>query len=72
MDRNGTEDDIAIRSPRGREMAFIEFWDEPDNPAAKRHKGDAALIVKALNAYRRQAADPCRRVRGNRVRSGRL
>jgi hypothetical protein len=54
MDRNGTEDEIAIRTPDGRVMAYMQFWDEPDIPEAKTHKDDATLIVKALNAYRRQ------------------
>ena len=49
-DCNGTEDEITIRSPKGEEMAFIQFWDSGENKAARAH-ADAALIVAALNAY---------------------
>ncbi len=56
QDRNGTEDEITIRSPRGKDLAFIWFWDEKgeDNPGkedADRAKAGARLIVDALNAY---------------------
>jgi hypothetical protein len=57
-DRNGTEDEITIHAPDGRAMAFIWFWDEPDELAradADAKKADARLIVDALNAYTKGA-----------------
>jgi hypothetical protein len=52
LDRNGTEDEISIRTPEGRELAFIWFWDDADCPHAAAKKVDAEFIVAALNAYR--------------------
>ena len=39
IDRNGTEDEIAIRNPDGRCIAFIWLWEEPDNNEARQKKG---------------------------------
>ena len=52
--RNGTEDEIVIHAPDGREMAYIWFWDKGwDGPGAgdKTAKTDARRIINALNAY---------------------
>ena len=55
LDRNGTEDEITIRTPDGREMAFMQFWEYFNGErteGAKQAEADAELIVKALNAYK--------------------
>jgi hypothetical protein len=55
QDRNGTEDEITIHAPDGRELAYIWFWEaEADQPGAgdQEAKADAQHIVAALNAYR--------------------
>ena len=52
--RNGTEDEIVIHAPDGREMAYIWFWEKGwDGPGAgdRTAKADARRIVNALNAY---------------------
>jgi hypothetical protein len=54
QDRNGTEDEITIHAPGGRELAYIWFWDEEyDQPGVgdQQAKADARHIVDALNAY---------------------
>ncbi len=53
--RNGTEDEIIIHAPNGREMARIWFWDaEHGEPGVgdKEAKTNGQLIIAALNAYR--------------------
>jgi hypothetical protein len=54
--RNGTEDEIIIHAPDGREMLCVGFWDaewddDPMKHNADQLKADALLIVNALNAY---------------------
>lgn len=59
QDRNGTEDEITIRTPDGKSMAFLWFWDEQDEaakPQADRAKADAWLIVEALNDHQKRLA----------------
>ena len=51
IDRNGTENEIAIHAPDGRAMMFIQFWGE-EGEAADQVKADAKLIVDALNLIR--------------------
>ena len=60
LGRNGTEDEITIHAPDGREMAHIWFWDEePDQPGVgdKEAKADGLHIIAALNAYRERSGD---------------
>ncbi len=61
--RNGTEDEIVIHAPDGREMAYIWFWDqEGDQPGVgdKEARADARRIVDALNAHRQARPTPDR------------
>ncbi len=44
LDCNGTEDEYVIRTPGGRQLTFIWFWDEPDTDAAANAQADAKLI----------------------------
>lgn len=67
QDRNGTEDEITIHAPDGREMAHIWFWDEEhdlgDAIAGPEAKVDGQHIVAALNAYASRSED----VQGDRT-----
>lgn len=60
--RNGTEDEITIYTPGGRQMLCVGFWDaewddDPVKHDAEQLKADAMLIVNALNAYRRKSVN---------------
>jgi hypothetical protein len=48
----GMDHAISIRSPRGKELAFIWFCREPDAHDAARAMANASLIANALNAYK--------------------
>jgi hypothetical protein len=57
LDRNGTEDEIIIDTPRRRAMLSVAFWDEPyrdkQDPVrleAEQKKADAILIVNGCAA----------------------
>ena len=52
--RNGTEDEIIICAPDGRDMAYIQYWEEFNGErtaGADRAERDANLIINALNAH---------------------
>jgi hypothetical protein len=46
------DDAVSIRSPRGKELAFIWFAHEPDADHAARAMANATLIADALNAFK--------------------
>jgi hypothetical protein len=48
----GMDDAVSIRSPRGKELAFIWFSHEPDAEEAAGAMANATLIADALNAYK--------------------
>jgi hypothetical protein len=48
----GMDEAVSIRSPRGKELAFIWFSHEPDADDAAKAMANATLIADALNAYK--------------------
>lgn len=50
LDQDGTEDEITIRTPEGRAMATILFWDEMETANASTARANAQIILDALNA----------------------
>ena len=68
LDRNGTEDEYVIRTPNGRQLAFIWFWDEPKSDDAANAQADAKLIVDALMHFARpNRGDQARSPPDNRI-----
>lgn len=53
----GTQEQITIRKPDGRQMAVIQFWENTvcdQGVATEEARADATLIVDALNHHARQ------------------
>ena len=61
--RNGTEDEFIIHRPNGDEMAFRQFWDEPDTNDGERAEKIVEHIVAALNAYKKPLRLPPRKMK---------
>jgi hypothetical protein len=61
----GMDDAVSIRSPRGKELAFIWFSHEPDADDAAKAMANATLIADALNAFKsKRGAKPAARRAG--------
>jgi len=51
-DRDGTFDLVEIMSPKGKVIASLYYWDEPDTNEAARVEHSARIVCRHLNRWR--------------------